>query len=633
MLRGKRVFVSGGAGVIGSELVQLLLQQKAIIFVGDLKPRPSEWPADIRYRQGDLNEITKEELLDFGPEYFFHLAATFERSEESYEFWEENERHNLKLSHHLMDCLKDYSELKKVIFASSYLIYNPEQYQFTTPADEAFSINEHNQIYPRNMCGAAKLMHEIELRFLQHFAAGRLQTVSARIYRVYGKNSRDIISRWIQTLLKGETIRVFGKEGMFDYIYAGDVAEGLLRLALSEAEGIVNLGNAHARRVEEMLNILKDHFPNLQMMEESSDILFEASQADMSLFKSMTGWTPTRQLEDTIPELIEHYQRRMEENLSPEKEKSVLVTSVSKKVPMLKAVAQGIRKIGYSSKLIGGDLDEKAISRAFTDSFWKMPSLNELPADVLIQYCQEHNINAIIPSRDGELEYFASHKELLARNGIAVMVSDLKAVESCLDKMAFSRRGIELGFPVILTSHQPEQAYGERFVVKERYGAGSQFIGLNLTHEQAESHANSLQHPIFQPFIEGIESSVDVYVQKDGVCKGAVVRRRDLIVNGESQVTTTYRDEKLEALCADFSEKLGLYGHVIFQILIDPEGEPHIIECNSRFGGASTLSIAAGLDSFYWFLLEASGQSLNEYPFIRSKSSKRLVRHAEDFIQ
>ncbi|MNL47781.1 carbamoyl phosphate synthase-like protein [compost metagenome] len=88
----------------------------------------------------------------------------------------------------------------------------------------------------------------------------------------------------------------------------------------------------------------------------------------------------------------------------------------------------------------------------------------------------------------------------------------------------------------------------------------------------------------------------------------------------------------LEQQCADFAEKLGLYGHVLFQVIIDNEGKYNFIECNSRFGGASRLSIECGLDSFYWFLLESEGKDLTQYPFVRAAQDKRLIRYAEDLI-
>lgn len=59
--KGKRVFISGGNGVIGNALVRKLHESGAIIFVGDLKPRPATWSNQVIYRQGDLNLITKQE--------------------------------------------------------------------------------------------------------------------------------------------------------------------------------------------------------------------------------------------------------------------------------------------------------------------------------------------------------------------------------------------------------------------------------------------------------------------------------------------------------------------------------------------------------------------------------------------
>lgn len=629
MLQGKKVFISGGAGVIGNALVAKLYKLGAVILVGDLEPKPQHWPADILYRQGDLNYITREELESFGPEVFFHLAATFERSTETYDFWEENYHHNVNLSHHLMTCLKESETLKKVIFASSYLIYNPQLYSFAQPAYKAFRLQETDHIYPRNLCGVAKLLHEIELRFLNEFA--HFETISARIFRSYGRGSRDVISRWIRALLKGEELTVFKKEGLFDYIFADEVAEGLIRLALSGATGIVNLGNDNARRVEEVLAVLKQHFPNMRVKEDDNvDIPYEGSQANVDLLKELTGWSPTMQLEDTIPLLIAY--EKDQEDQSAKDFANVLVTSISRKIPLLKAVRKSIKKLGHNGKLLGGDIDSKCLGRYFVDGFWEMPRLTELSPETLSEHCRQNNIKYIIPTRDGELAYFAKYRQQLAQNGIRVMVSNYEAVQVCLDKLEFYQKAKELGFPVIATALQIDEVNAPRYVVKERYGAGSVSIGINLSPEEAVQHAKNLVTPIYQPMVEGREVSVDLYIDQNGQAKGVVARYREHVVHGESQITTTFRDVKLEKLCSDFVEAIGLYGHMVMQIMIDSAGEYHIIECNSRFGGASTLGLAAGLDSFYWFLLESMSNNIQPYPFIRSLSEKRQVRHAEDVV-
>lgn len=628
----KRVFVSGGNGVIGNALVKKLHSQGAIILVGDLKPRPKKWPRTIIYRQGDLNYITKEELNNFRPEYFFHLAATFERSKETYDFWHDNFRHNVHLSNHLMDMLKDSRELKKVIFASSYLIYDPKLYMFDKPVLNPYQLKENDPIYPRNLTGVAKLNHEIELRFLDEFKHGQYQVVSARIYRSYGKYSRDVISRWIRSLLKDEEIKVYAKEGMFDYIYAGDVAEGLIRLALSkEATGVFNLGSGNARRIGEVVSILKKYFPAMKMMENVSDTRYEASQADMGYFKKVIGWSPQIQLEEAIPTIID-YEKNGKPLNCEQKDFNVLITSISDKVPMIHAVKRAVDKIGADIRIFGADSDSECCGRYFVDGFWNMPRTEHLTKDQLINFCRENNIMAVIPSRDGELSFFAKYRVPLAEAGINVMISDLDMVEICIDKLFFYRHLSDKGFPVIFTSEDVNDIISEKVVVKERFGAGSKKIALGVSKDKAIEYSANLKKAVYQPYIQGCEASVDLYLDKYGRAKGVIARKRDIVIDGESQITSTFRNEKLEKLCVEMAQTLELYGHVIFQVIVDGKGEFHVVECNSRFGGASTLSLEMGLDSFYWFLLETLGEEIGDYPFLRTSIEKTQIRHAADKI-
>lgn len=312
---------------------------------------------------------------------------------------------------------------------------------------------------------------------------------------------------------------------------------------------------------------------------------------------------------------------------------NLLVTSAASKVPLLQAVTKSLLKTGSTGKLIAGDSNGNCLARYFVEDFWHMPSLGVLTDDVLLAELKRREVRYIIPTRDGELSFWSERREWLQREEISVMVSAPEAVAACIDKLEFYRFCQPLGIPAIATALKPEDLMAERFVVKERNGAGAQHIGINLKQEQARQHAKNLEQPVFQPFVAGTEYSVDAYVNQRGQVKGVICRTRDLVINGESQVTTTVRMPELEMLCASYIKQLRLFGHIIMQLIVDDRGRPWLIECNARFGGASTLSIAAGLDSFYWFLLEMQGQDLSKYPFLRSKKQLQQVRYPHDVVQ
>lgn len=627
---GQRVFVSGGAGVIGDTLVRALHREGALVLVGDLKPRPADWPGDILYRQGDLNTLQAWEMEAFGPTLFFHLAATFERSVESFEFWDENFRHNVRLSHHLIGLLRESPTLRRAVFASSYLVYDPQTYIFNRPADAPVTLSEDHRLRPRNLCGGAKLIHELELDFLAHFAQTRFSAASARIFRSYGRGSRDVISRWVRACLSGEPIEVYNPEGMFDYVYADDVAEGLIRLGLSGSAATVNLGRGRARRVAEVVAALRQHFPAMEVRTGQGEARFEASQADMAGFARLLGWAPATELEDAIPRIIAH--ETAQAGAARPAPFNVLITSVSQKLSCVREARRALLKLHGEGQVHGGDIDPDCPARGFVDAFWTMPRLEALSLDALIGYCRDRRIGAIVPTRDGELAWFAERRAALAQAGVAVMVPGPDAVDLCLDKLRFARELRALGYPAIPAFEDPASCASDRLAVKERFGAGSLGVRLGVSAAEALAAARQCRRPIFQPFIAGTEYSVDTFTAADGATKGAVARRRDRVVRGESQVTTAVDAPALEALCAEAATAIGLRGHAVWQAIEDAAGDLHIIECNCRIGGASSLSIAMGLDSFFWAFCEAAGDDLSRHPFRRSPVNLRQTRIPHDVI-
>jgi len=283
----------------------------------------------------------------------------------------------------------------------------------------------------------------------------------------------------------------------------------------------------------------------------------------------------------------------------------------------------------FSSVALTPIPDPDCLGRHFVDQFWCIPKSTDLTIEEVIRYCNVHSIDTIIPTRDGELSFFARHREQLGETNIFALVSQLQGVETCLDKLAFSQAFPDISIP---TSTDISQLSCASYVVKERFGAGSRSTLLNAARIEAQQYAEQLQAPVFQPWIEGKEYSVDLYLTRSGQPLGAIARSRDLIVDGEARISTTVNNPVLEETCLTLAQKLKLSGHLVIQAIIDSDNRIHIVECNARFGGASTLSLSAGLNSPLWLFCEATGIDPTSFPFRRSPGKLRQVRHAADTL-
>lgn len=306
--KDRRVLVTGSAGVIGRVLVRSLFLKEARVLSVDIVSS-SELARLVEHIQADLSREIPHRCVTFEPEVVFHLAAAFERTVEPPGYWKVSFNNDVLLSHRLLEKMVSVRALKLFVFASSYLVYEPKLY---LNAPEVYRLKETDPIAPRNLVGLAKYFTERELDFVQE-TDGRFRVVSVRIFRVYGRGSRDVISRWVRAGLRGDQIEVWGRENRFDYIYADDVAKGLIKIAESEdTRGVVNLGSGKARSIGEVVDILKNELGTLQVKELPSDAPIESSCADMSLFKQLTGWMPEISLEEGIRRIIEYEGKRGE---------------------------------------------------------------------------------------------------------------------------------------------------------------------------------------------------------------------------------------------------------------------------------------------------------------------------------
>ena len=309
-LNNKNIFISGGAGIIGKHLVQKLIDINANLLVGDIKKCPKNFIGKVKYLRKDLNKLKKKELKNFKPDVFIHLAATYERTQETKEFFENNFHNNIKLSNHLLTIFFKIKSVKKIIFASSYLVYSSDLY-LSKKNKKPFKLREVSSINPRNLIGASKLYHESELKFLSNFRPD-ISITSARIFRGYGLGSRDIISRWVRDLIKKKVVNIYGISSSFDFIYCKDTAESILKMInLNHKFKIINVGYGKSVKINDILKILNLEFKNMKKNKVSSTQQIENSCADISHLKKKVKLNLQYNIKKGIREIIEYEKKRI----------------------------------------------------------------------------------------------------------------------------------------------------------------------------------------------------------------------------------------------------------------------------------------------------------------------------------
>ncbi len=164
--------------------------------------------------------------------------------------------------------------------------------------------------FPENGYGMAKLcagqMTRVECRKLG------LRHIWARILSVYGPGDGNatMISSVIRTLLKGECPACTAGEQLWDYLYSGDAAQALYRMARFGKDGAVYpLGSGQAQPLRNYVEILRDAIdPALplglgQIPYGPRQVMH--LQADISTLQADTGFVPATPFAEGIQETID----------------------------------------------------------------------------------------------------------------------------------------------------------------------------------------------------------------------------------------------------------------------------------------------------------------------------------------
>ena len=246
VLSGKRVLVTGGAGFIGSHIVDLLLEEdcREIVVIDNMVRGRVDNLAHaltsgrVTLTEGDIRDKALMHRLTAGCDTVFHQAAL--RITHCVDAPDEAMEVMVDATYNLMRLCVEHGT-RKVVMASSASIYGMAT---AFPTEET-----HHPYGNRTLYGAAKTFGEGLLRSFNDMYG--LNYIALRYFNVYGPRMdihgryTEVMVRWMERISRGEAPLIFG-DGLqtMDMIHVRDVARAnILAAKASATDTVFNVGS------------------------------------------------------------------------------------------------------------------------------------------------------------------------------------------------------------------------------------------------------------------------------------------------------------------------------------------------------------------------------------------------------
>ncbi len=307
------VMVTGGAGFIGSNIVDLLIEKGYNAAIVDNLSNGKKKNLDKRvkfYKSDICNSNLKKIFKKENPEFVIHLAAqvNVRKSILNPEF---DANVNVMGSINLLECCKSFN-VKKIVYASSGgAVYGEPQY---LPADESHPIN------PISPYGASK--HAVEHYLELYWKNFGIDYVSLRYSNVYGPRQDPfgeggVIAIFAGRFLGNNVPVIFGDgEQTRDFVYVGDVANANLISINKKADTkIFNIGAGIETSVNEISEKLQNILNSGISPVHGDAIKGEVRRIylDVRLAKKELGWKAETTLDEGLRKTIDWFRGGLHE--------------------------------------------------------------------------------------------------------------------------------------------------------------------------------------------------------------------------------------------------------------------------------------------------------------------------------
>jgi len=300
-LKGKNILVTGGAGFVGSHIVDVLSTCNKItvldnLFTGTLSNLENSKDR-INFVKGDI--LNKALLKDVVAEveYIFHLAAHVGNIRSL------NDPHfdmdvNIRGMLNLLETCRN-SKVRRLVYSSSAAIYGEARYQ---------PIDEEHSLYPESPYAVSKMA--AEKYAFAFYKVYNIPTTSVRYFNIYGSRQdtseyANAISIFLDRIRKGKSIAIFGDgEQTRDFVFIADVVTANILAATSPAAvgNTFNVATGEATTINHITQIIKEITGQETQINYTTARAGEVrhSRANIEKARKLLGYSPQTNLKEGL---------------------------------------------------------------------------------------------------------------------------------------------------------------------------------------------------------------------------------------------------------------------------------------------------------------------------------------------
>lgn len=325
---GRTILVTGCAGFIGSNLAMSLLQQGArVVGLDDLSSGSDSRIEGLLHSGNGQFDFTKGSITDPDAvstvikecDSVINLAAQISVQDS---IVDPETTYDVNIGGFLnIHKASRNSSVQRLVYASSAAVYGD---------NSGSPCSEYTLPRPQSPYAASKIANEHIAAATNAGSAGRLNTIGARFFNVYGANQTEhngyaaVIPKWVNALMSGEPAKIFGDgSASRDFCYVDDVCAALclmLNLDWQPPSPVYNIGSGtsttlsqlHATLVRTMIDcgLPPAHPSPVYLPVRAGDIL--QSISDISLATEELGYSPETQLAVGLKTIIDFQVSREE---------------------------------------------------------------------------------------------------------------------------------------------------------------------------------------------------------------------------------------------------------------------------------------------------------------------------------